>query len=229
MLDWLTNWLVEYGWSFKKLHRLILASNTYRMSKQANPEYAAKDPENRLLWRVPYTRLSVEAIRDSILAVSGRLNPALYGPSMLPEIPAAALEGSSDPDKIWKASEEDEQSRRTVYVLLKRSMVVPMLEVLDLCDTARSAAKRMTTSVAPQALTLYNGGFVNKQARYFAWRLVNEAGRDPARQIERAFRLALARPPTDAERDALLQFLQEESLEQMARVIFNLNEFVYPD
>jgi hypothetical protein len=229
LLDWLANWFVDNGWSFKKLHRLILESNTYRMSKQANEAYLAKDPENRMLWRFPYTRLSVEAIRDSMLAVSGRLNPTMFGPSMFPDIPPAALEGSSDPDKVWKPSLEDEQSRRSIYAFIKRSMIVPLFEVLDLCDTARSAARRMTTSVAPQALTLYNGSFVNKQARYFAWRLMNEAGSDPAAQIELAYRLALARQPSDAERRAMLAFLKKESIERLCRVIFNLNEFVYPD
>ena len=120
----------------------------------------------------------------------------MFGPSMYPHIPPAALEGNSDPDKIWKESDEREASRRTIYAFLKRSMVVPMLEVLDLCDTSRTAAKRQTRSVAPQALTLFNGDFVNRQARHFAERLRREAGSDPARQIDLAYRLALARPAT---------------------------------
>ena len=131
LLDWLAGWFMDNGWSIKQLHRLILESNAYRMSKQWNAEYAAKDPEDRLLWRMPYQRLEVEAIRDSALAASGQLNPAMFGPSMYPHIPPAALEGSSDPDKIWKESDETEASRRTIYAFLKRSMVVPMLEVLD--------------------------------------------------------------------------------------------------
>src|SRR5206468_4590691 len=131
LLDWLASRFVEQGWSIKKLHRLILASNTYRMSKRWHKEYAADDPTNERLWRFPYRRLEVEAIRDSMLAVSGRLNTKMYGPSMYPFVPKAALEGSSDPDKIWTNSEEQEASRRTIYAFIKRSMVVPMLEVLD--------------------------------------------------------------------------------------------------
>ena len=250
LLDWLAAWFVDNRGSIKKLHRLILTSNTYRMSKQWNADYAAEDPESRLLWRVPYTRLEVEAVRDSMLALTGRLNRKMYGPSMLPPIPAAALEGHSDPDKIWKASEEDEASRRTIYAFIKRSMVIPMLEVLDLCDTTRSTAKRAVTSVAPQALTLFNGDFVTEQTRYFAERLVWEVGIDPARQIERAYLLALARPPTALERGRMAAFLSREAdawigesngrprdaamarrhaTEQMCRVILNLNEFVYTD
>jgi cytochrome c553 len=229
LLDWLAAWFMDHGWSIKQLHRLILGSNTYRMSKQWNDAAATADPEDRLLWRMPYQRLEVEVIRDSALAASGRLNPAMFGPSMYPHIPPAALEGNSDPDKIWKQSDEEEGSRRTIYAFLKRSMVVPMLEVLDLCDTSRTAARRQNTSVPTQALTLFNGDFVNRQARYFADRLRREAGDDPAKQINLAYRLALARPPLPKEVAAMLDFLKREPLEQMCRVIFNLNEFAYVD
>ncbi|MYC83631.1 MAG: DUF1553 domain-containing protein [Acidobacteria bacterium] len=248
LLDWLARWFVREGWSFKDLHRLILSSNSYRMSRKWNPRYGEEDPENRLLWRMPRVRLEVEAIRDSMLSVSGRLNRRMYGPSMYPRISRAALEGHSDPDTVWKPSaEEEDRSRRTIYVFLKRSLVVPMLEVLDLCDTTKTAPRRMTTSVAPQALALFNGEFVNRQARYLAARLENEVGTDPERQIERAYTLALARPPSQAEKGNLLAFLRQETenqtrqkdivsangrrgaLREMCRVILNLNEFVYPD
>jgi len=98
--------------------------------------------------------------------------------------------------------------------------------VLDLCDTTRPAAKRQTTSVAPQALQLFNGDFINRQARHFAERLRREAEGEAA-QIELAYRLALARRPTAAERDAMSSFLRTGSLEEMSRVILNLNEFAY--
>jgi hypothetical protein len=229
LLDWLTTWFIDHGWSIKQLTRLILSSNAYRMSTVWNPEYGLKDPDDRLLWRMPYKRLEVEVIRDSMLAISGRLNTKMFGPSVYPEIPPAALEGSSDPDKIWKASTEQDASRRTVYVFLKRSMIVPMLDVLDLCDTSHSTARRLNTSVATQALTLFNGDFVNAQARYLAERLRREAGDDARKQIDLAWRLTLARPPKPDEISAMLDFLKRESLEQMCRVIFNLNEFVYAD
>ena len=229
LLDWLTATFVEQGWSVKKLHELILSSNTARMSKQWNAVHAAKDPDNKLLWRFPNKRLEVEAIRDSVLAVSGRLNPAMYGPSMYPEVPKEALAGNSDPAAIWKPFDEKEASRRSVYAFMKRSFVVPFFEVLDLCDTTRPADKRLTTTVAPQALTLFNGGFINRQAKHFADRLRREAGDDADRQIEHAYRLALCRPPTERERGLMRAFLKREPLEQMCRVIFNLNEFVYAD
>jgi hypothetical protein len=229
LLDWLADWFVREGWSLKKLHRLILTSSTYRMSKRGNAEYARLDPEDRLLWRFPYKRLEAEAIRDSVLAAAGRLNQRLYGPSMYPEVPRATLEGHSDPDKVWKASEEQESSRRTIYAHVKRSLLVPLVEVLDFCDTTRSTARRIVTTVAPQALSLYNGTFVNTQALHLAARLEAEVGPDPARQIDRAYRLVLCRPPSSSERDALLDFLRTQPCGQMGRVLFNLNEFVYPD
>jgi hypothetical protein len=234
LLDWLANWFIDNGWSLKKLHRLIMTSNTYRMSKRSNPEYLADDPENRLLWRVSYTRLEVEAIRDAMLSVSGQLNPTMYGPGMYPFVPRQALEGSSDPDKIWQPFDEKEASRRTIYAHVKRSMIVPMLDVLDFCDTTRSSAKRMNTSVAPQALTLFNGDFVNRQARHLAARLTKEAGSEASAQIELAYRLAFARPPKPNETASMVRFLAAEgggqrALEQLCRVLLNMNEFVYTD
>jgi hypothetical protein len=232
LLDWLADWFVhDASWSLKRLHRLILTSNTYRMNKAWNATHGAADPENRLFWRVPYRRLEVEAIRDSMLAASGQLNTQMFGPSMYLEVPRAALEGHSDPDKIWKPFDEADASRRTVYAFVKRSMVVPMLEVLDLCDTTRSSAQRPITTIAPQALTLLNGDFANRQARHLADRVSREAGPDVGRQIERAYLRTLCRPPNDAERATMLEFLMSEdgSLEQCCRAVFNLNEFVYSD
>lgn len=252
LLDWLANWFIQEGWSVKKLHRLIMGSNTYRMSKRWNAEYGQEDPENRWLWRVEPRRLDVEMIRDAMLAVSGRLNRKRYGPSIYPEMPEAVLKVSKEPEKAWKPFHEEAASRRTIYAHVKRSMILPMLEVLDFCDTTRSSAKRMVTSVAPQALTLFNSKFVNRQARYFAGRLVNEVGYDAEKQVQRAYLLAFSRPPTERERQAMIRFMEEETknftrqlvgdntfldhdtaqlkaLKEVCRVIFNLNEFVYTD
>ncbi|MDA1313263.1 MAG: PSD1 and planctomycete cytochrome C domain-containing protein [Acidobacteria bacterium] len=248
LLDWLATWFVENGWSLKKLHRLIMTSSTYAMSKEWNNEYGKEDSESRLLWRMPYERLEVEAIRDSMLAVSGRLNREMYGPSMYPFVPEAALEGHSDPGKIWQPFDEQSASRRTIYAFVKRSMIVPMIEVLDFCDTTRTAAQRVNTSVAPQALTLFNGDFVNRQARHLARRLREEAGDEVTRQITLAYRLTLAREASADELDKLTRFhasemkrlpaggeqlsreeAAEKALQQVCRVILNLNEFVYAD
>jgi len=252
LLDWLARWFIEHGWSLKALNRLILTSNTYRLSTESDPRYAAEDPQDDLLWRMPYRRLEVEVIRDTMLAASGRLNRTMYGPSVYPAIPPSALAGHSDPDKVWHPSDEVSASRRTIYAFLKRSLVVPMLEVLDLCDTARSTARRNVTHVPTQALTLLNGGFVNRQAELFADRLEREAGPESAAQVERAYLLTVCRSPSQVERTTLLGFLERESrnrladaaraegaltgdrarheaLVQLCRALFNMNEFVYPD
>ncbi len=235
LLDWLADWFVHEGhWSIKSLNRLILTSNTSRMAKLARLDYLQEDPENQLIWRLPYHRLEVEAIRDAILTASGQLNPAMYGPSMFPTIPKGALEGNSDPDKIWMASDEREASRRTIYAFVKRTIIVPMIEVLDFCDTTRSAAKRQLTNTAPQALALFNGEFVSKQAGYFADRLIREAGEDRTARIQLAYALSLSRSATHSEVATWLAFLEREgngreAMVRMARVIFNLNEFVFTD
>lgn len=239
LLDWLADWFVhEGGWSIKKLHRLLLTSNTYRMSKAWNAEYGAADPANERLWRMPYRRLDVEPLCDAMLIATGQLNRQMGGPSMYPFVPRQALEGHSDPAAIWKPFDERDASRRTVYSFIKRSMVVPMLEVLDLCDTTRSAAQRNVTSVAPQALAMLNGDFVNRQSQHLARRLEREAGPDRRAQIVLAWRLTLCREPADREVVAMLRFLEEsrqalpdehQALVQMCRALFNLNEFAYTD
>ena len=121
---------------------------------------------------------------------------------------------SGFPNSVWKSSDETEASRRTIYAFAKRSLVVPMLEVLDLCDSTQSADKRSITSIAPQALTLYNGDFVNGEAAHFAARLVKEAGFDPAKQIERAYLLTVCRPPTALEISNLRTFMEREAKNQ---------------
>lgn len=253
LLDWLAAWFTHEGnWSLKNLHRLILSSHTAQMSKRGDPRHADADPDNRLLSHLPYRRLEVEAIRDAMLQSSGRLNDAMRGPSVYPEIPREALEAHSDPNSVWPPFVEPEASRRTIYVFIKRSLLVPMLEVLDFSDTCRSAPRRAVTSVAPQALTLLNGEFVNRQARYLADRVETEATGKPKRQIERLYWLTLSRPPTPSEIERVEEFLRasardaivesvgsphpldesaarRKAIEHLARVMFNLNEFVYTD
>ena len=251
LLDYLAHWFVHQAdWSFKKLHRKIMNSRTYQMSRTSRPDYTAADPTNRLLWRQATHRLEVEVIRDSMLAVSGRMDRRMYGPQMHPFISADALRNHHEPQSpIWPAFDEQAASRRTIYAFIKRTLLVPVLEVLDLCDTTNSSPKRMVTTVPTQALVLYNGNFVNRQARHLAGRLQSEAGEHLASQIEYAWRLAFSRAPTTAEETSLEKFysdelelltldsgqdtpdhlLQRQSLEQLCRVILNLNEFVYPD
>ncbi len=217
LLDWLAHWFMhDAGWSLKKLHRLILSSRAWQVTKSSDS-----------LMR--YRRLEVEAIRDSMLAVSGQLNPKRFGPAMKPGIPKAALEANTDKEKVWQPSDEREASRRSIYAFIKRGLVIPMLETLDLADTVSSCPQRQVTTVAPQALSLFNGEFVNQQAQHFATRLRQEAGNDPEKQITLAWKLALSRKPSHDEMAKMKAFVQNQPLEQACRVILNLNEFVYPE
>ncbi len=236
LLDWLAHWFAhDANWSIKKLHRLILSSNTYRMSKADHPTYGEQDPRNAKFWRFPFRRLEVEAIRDSMLSASGQLRRSLGGPGVYLEIPPEVLAGNSDPNIVWPKFDEAASSRRTVYAFVKRALVVPFLEVLDVCDTTRSTELRNRTTISTQALTLFNGDFANRQARHLAERLRREAGDDAGQQITLAFRLTLCRPPTPSELAAMRRFVDDAtdpenrrmSLEQLCRVILNLNEFVY--
>ncbi len=217
LLDWLSHWFMhDADWSLKKLHALVLRSRTWQSLKSNDS-------------LVRYRRLEVEAIRDSMLAVSGQLNAKPFGPAMKPSIPKAALESNSDKESVWVPSTESEAARRTVYAFIKRGLVVPMLESLDLADTVSSCPQRQVTTVAPQALSLFNGDFAVQQAKHFAQRLSREAGDDPQKQISLAWRLALCREPSSREIECAKQFLIDESLEQLCRVVLNLNEFVYPE
>ncbi len=250
LLDYLAWWFMnEAGWSLKELHYLIATSRVYEQSHANREEYAAVDPQNRLLWKRSLVRLEVEPIRDSILAASGRLDRTMYGPPVYPLIPKEALESHADKTSIWPAYDEQAAARRTVYAFTKRSLVVPLLEVFDLCDTTRSSPQRNVTTMPTQALTLFNSEFIVQQAAHLARRLRAEAGDDPGAQIDLAWRLALCRPPTADEAAAMRQFLADEirqlrsergdaaseteladeARQQFCRVLFNLNEFVYPD
>ena len=251
LLDWLAHWFAhDANWSLKKLHRLIMTSRTWQMSREPRADYSASDPENRLLWRMAYRRLEVEAIRDSMLFVSGKLNQQMYGSPIHPFVPSDALLNHADKTSIWPKFNEESASRRTVYAFVKRSLIIPMLEVLDLCDTTQTSPQRNVTTVPTQALTLYNGNFVMRQSRHLADRVNREVGDDPRKQIQRVWRLALIRSPSAKEETAALQFLKQQltelhaekkdvkakkndshkqALTQLCRVIFNLNEFVYPD
>jgi hypothetical protein len=238
LLDWLADWFCrDADWSLKSLHRLVVTSESYCQRSESNEQAESVDPENIWLWRFPYRRLEVEAIRDSMLAVGGNLNRQMYGPPVYLPIPQAAIEAHTDKQAAWQASGEPAIDRRTVYAFVKRTLLVPMLETLDFCDTTQSTEKRAITSVAPQALTLFNGDFVNRQAEQLAQRLKLEAGPELSLQLDRAYSLALARRPTAIERDSLVRFFESEAavsgehaaLVQICRVILNLNEFVYPN
>lgn len=229
LLDWLAVEFAARGWSLKEMHRLLMLSSVYRSSSLATRAHLDTDPENRLLARMSRRRLDADAIRDAILAVSGRLNLRMGGVGVIPSLTAAEILAARTP-RMWPANPDPaERDRRSVYLQSKRSMAVPMLQVFDAPDTARSCARRETSTVAPQALAMMNSGFVLGQAAAFADRIRELVGEDPGKQVEVAWRLALGRVPAAAERPTAIGYLERNSLAEFCLMLFNMNEFVYVD
>lgn len=241
LLDWMANDLVRQKWSLKAVQRLILTSKTYRQSVGTDAKAQKADPQNHLLWRQNRQRLEAEAIRDSILAVSGGLNPEMGGPSIYPALSSEVL--STGSTNKWGNSPEDQQRRRTIYVFQRRSLSLPIAEVFDGPDMVNTCPRRNRTTIAPQALALFNGDFGWTEARRFADRIQATGGSVEAR-VELAYRLALVRRPTANERTLVLAFLLKKQklhesegkkdAERLAwvdfcHVLFNTNEFVYTD
>jgi hypothetical protein len=250
LLDWLATELMATGWRLKPLHRLIVLSQTYQRSSAFDADAARVDPSDNLLWRWRPRRLEAEVVRDAMLAVSGALDLRMGGPSFYPTLPREVLAGQSRPGEGWGKSDDRDQARRSIYIFAKRSLAVPELELLDTPDTISSCDRRMVSTTGPQALTFLNGEFVHQQARHFAARLAAEAGPNLGDQVDRAFTLALGRPPRPEESRAALEFLQKQSrqieadasgptpqprpvnaplmaLEAFCLVVLNMNEFVY--
>ena len=231
LLDDLAGQLISHNWSIKYIQRLILTSNAYRMDDTFDPAKAKIDPEDRLLWRRRPMRLEAEALRDAMLATAGTLNDTLYGPGVKPPIPAA---GRDKDDVIPREKTEGPAVwRRSVYLFVKRSLPVPMLETFDAPPGVTPCTRRMTTTVAPQALALLNDPFVRMQAGHFAARIKKEAGEDPAGRIRAAYLLALSHPPTDSEVNEAKDFLKTGSGSgawvYFCQVLLGLNEFAYID
>ena len=217
LLEWLAKDLVDSGWRLKRLHRLIMTSNTYRVSSATNEESATADPASRLRWRWTPRRLEAEAIRDSLLATAGLLDPALHGPSTL----------------------DEGTNRRSIYFFIKRSELVPSMMLFDWPGHLVGIGKRSSTTIAPQALLFLNSPQTRRYAEGFASRL---GGNDGASAVEKAYRVAYARSPSPAEKDEGLAFLAAQSrryaaegnpdAEQLALVdycqtLMSLNEFLH--
>jgi len=239
LLDWLANQFVEKGWSMKAMHRLMLHSRAYQMSSEPNSANLAADPQNNHLWRFSMRRLTAEELRDTMLVVTGSLNPETHGEWVFPPLPPEVLATSSKPEKVWPISaKEEDHYRRSLYVHVKRSLRHQMLADFDQADTDTACAVRFATTVPTQALTMLNSQFVNDQAEVFAERMRSTSG-DVRAQISSGLALALQRPAKDREVEYLLGFydsLQKEldltpeaALDRVALLALNLNEFIYLD
>jgi hypothetical protein len=262
LLDWLAAEFVASGWDVKALHRLIVLSKTYRQSpgiadfglrvaesERANPQSETPDPQSidpqsidpsdALLWHFPRRRLEAESVRDSLLFAAGRLDGAMYGPGVRPELPAGFTT-----KEAWKPSASPaDRNRRSVYVYAKRNLPHPFLAAFDLPDMFEGCACRATTTTAPQALTLLNGEQALAAADGLAGRVLrDEDSLDPARLAERSFAIAFGRPPVPDETAAAADFLhrQEDAARRsgaadprraavgdLCHALLNANEFLY--
>jgi hypothetical protein len=242
LLDWLAAEFVASGWDIKHVHRLIVTSAVYRQEgalAAADPAAVVADPDNTLFWHYPRRRLDAEAIRDSLMLVTGRLAEGMYGPGVRPELPEGFETG--EPWEVNKIAQE--RDRRSVYVYAKRNLPHPFLAAFDLPDMHEACGCRVTTTTAPQALTMLNGSHVLAAAKGVAKRAL-AGSLDPAQAVERAFELTLGRLPDDDERKAALDFVhaQEERIHRpgddfadahaiavtdLCHALLNANEFLY--
>lgn len=247
LLDWLAVEFVQRGWSVKELHRLIVTSTVYRQSSHGTKKVMEKgsqvDPQNYLLWRMPLRRLESEALRDSVLAVSGKLNRTHGGPPIpLKNNPDGSVEIATE-----KLASPDDRFRRSIYVTARRNYHLTELNVFDQPVVRHNCTRRENSAVVLQSLAMLNSAFIFEQANYFAERVVRVAGKEDDARIEAAFRIALARPPTEKERELSRSFYSRQAsrarekqddgqdaapppitaLQSLCQMILNTNEFMY--
>jgi len=228
LLDYLANEFVANGFSVKKMHRMILNTNAYRQASDTiNTAAAEKDPENTLLWKFSRRRLDAEEIRDAMLAVSGKLNPKAGGPSVMIPIDKGLVNALYKPSQWAPPKDVSEYDRRSVYLIAKRNLHLPFMEVFDAPDMLTSCQRRATSTHAPQALELLNGDISNQQAEALMNRLQAEAGPDPRKQVDLAYRLVSGRAPNPKELAQSLAFLKTQSRREFALAMLNLNAFLY--
>jgi hypothetical protein len=238
LLDYLANQYIAGGWQMKPLHRMIMLSSAYRQASHSPGENAAmeKDPENALLWKFSRRRLEAEEIRDSMLAVSGRLNAKIGGPSVMIPIDQDLVKMLKRPQYWVATKDKSEYDRRTMYLIYKRNLQLPFMGVFDAPDMQLSCPRREQSTHAPQALELLNGQLSNEQAAFLAKR-VEESRPTNAARVDLLWRLATGRLPSLKEKQLALSYLSDKPdaapavkelhLKELALDVYNLNAFLY--
>jgi hypothetical protein len=234
LLDYLANEFVENGWSIKKTIREVVLSSTYQQSSKPNLDNAAIDPTNTLLYRMPIRRLTAESVRDSLLAVSGRLDRKQFGKSVMVHI-TPFMRNNRSPGGSGPL---DGNGRRSIYIEGRRNHLEPLLLAFDKPTPFTAIGRRNVSNSPAQPLILLNNPLVHDQARLWAKSLIAETANDSQR-IENAYLTAFARPPADWEKAAALEFLtqqaakhgeskpEEESWTDLAHTLFNVKEFIF--
>ncbi len=226
LLDWLALHFRDQGGSLKKLHRLIVTSAVYRQSSRHRADCARVDADNHFLWRMNRGRLDAESVRDAVLRVTGKLNPAMGGPSIKQFQQSPGIHRTPKVD--YQAFDVDSPGsyRRSVYRFLFRTLPDPFMDTLDCPDASQFTPVRGSSVTALQALAMLNDRFMVRQSEHFAAR-VGKAGADVGKQIERAYLLALGRPPSSAETARLAAYAKKHGMANVCRVILNSNEFMF--
>ncbi|MBM81519.1 MAG: hypothetical protein CMJ78_13140 [Planctomycetaceae bacterium] len=222
LLDHLATELKENGYRLKALHRKIVTSTVYRQGADLNEASASKDADNRYLWRMQPRRLEAESVRDAILSVSGKLNLQMGGPGFH-DVSVIPNNGTT----YYEAIDVDGDAffRRTIYRFTPRGGRSALLDTFDCPDPATTAPRRAITTTPLQALSLLNNAFVLRMSKHFAARVAQE-GKNVDEQVDRAWRLALARSPSKAEHELSKELVQKHGLPALCRGLFNANEFV---
>ncbi len=240
LLDWLADRFRRDGWSMKRLIRLFMMSQAYRMaSTAASPAAEAADPTNALLHRMPVRRLEAEAIRDSILAVSGTLDGRPFGPPVAVHL-TDFMDGRGRPDGSGPL---DGGGRRTIYGEVRRNFLSPLMLAFDAPIPHSTVGRRTVSNVPAQALILLNDPFVAGEAARWAQKTLSGASSSPGERIARLHVEALGRPPAPGEVDAALRFVEEQGASlavpggersadpkvwtDLCHVMFNLKEFIF--
>ncbi|MDB5307329.1 MAG: Planctomycete cytochrome [Gemmataceae bacterium] len=238
LLDWLAAELMKPGspagggreprpapWSLKHIHRLIVTSAVYRQSSVSTPDGLAKDAQSQLLWRYPPRRLEAEAIRDSILFVSGTLDLRMGGPGFSLFEPTGTYVRVFTPKKQFGPPE----FRRMVYMHKTRMQADDTFGAFDCPDGGQITPRRNASTTPLQALNLLNGEFLLQQAGYLAGRVQRDARADAPGQVTGVFRLAFQRKPSEKELTAGVKLVEGHGLPALCRAVLNANEFLYVD
>ena len=234
LLDWLAQEVRRRHWSIKEMHRLLVLSSTYRMASRSTAKSDEADPENRLLHRMPLRRLEAEAVRDAMLAVSGRLDTRMFGPGPLPYL-TPFMVGRGRPGGSGPL---DGDGRRSVYLNVRRNFLNPMFLAFDYPVPFTTIGKRSVSNVPAQALTLLNNPFVIQQAQLWSKHVLAEANRTTSERLTAMYITAFGRPPTEAELKDAQDFLTEQAKEygqaddprawaDLCHVLFNVKEFIF--
>ena len=252
LLDWLASDFTDHGWKLKRFHKLLMSSNVYLQGTQRTAQAESIDPDNRLLWGKPLMRLEAEAVRDAMLATSGKLNEKRFGPAVpvMADLVGQWVIGKENLNAGRPGAIVDmkgEEFRRSLYVQSRRSRPLAVLDMFDLPTMAPNCEVRASSTVAPQSLMLMNSDFVMDQARHFALRVQTEAGENLTAQVTLAWRLALGTQPTAAQLHDSVTYVQDQTaqfsttkfkdkitpsqlgLASFCQALYSANGFLYVD